>query len=284
MKTESFPVRSCRKSFDPYPPLPERFGSIETDPDTVRPLKKRQCPLGEDKPLKSDDACIVCEVSEEGASSCCGVDCLLRFHEECLTPEFGGSEDLSNPLCPYCWFRVVALKSKSLREEAVSAENAVYKYLDKDTVSGQGLQGGDRAECSSSKEDQFDNSSHQPEEGTDMEEEDKVIEDVVEASAEDGERVDADHDESAQVQTNEEDVSEHVASQPNTLRAFSFFNKNRRLLWTPEEEEMLRMGVKKFAAEANKNIPWRKILEMGQTVFQPTRTPADLKDKWRRQH
>ncbi|CAF2118261.1 unnamed protein product, partial [Brassica napus] len=91
-----------------------RFGSIEIDPDTVRPLKKR---------LKSDDACIVCEVSEEGASSCSWVDCLLRFHEECLTPEFG------------------SLKS-----------------------------------------------SHQPEE----EEEDKVIEDEVEASAEDDERVSAD--------------------------------------------------------------------------------------------
>lgn len=174
-QTKSFPVRSCRKSFDPYPPLPERFGSIEIDPDTVRPLKKR---------LKSDDACIVCEVSEEGASSCSWVDCLLRFHEECLTPEFGGSEDLSNP---FCWFLVVALKSKSSREEAVRAENAVYKYLDKDTVSGQRLQGRDHAECSS-KEDQFDKSSHQPEE----EEEDKVIEDEVEASAEDDERVSAD--------------------------------------------------------------------------------------------
>ncbi|CAN7113609.1 unnamed protein product [Brassica rapa subsp. narinosa] len=92
-QTKSFPVRSCRKSFDPYPPLPE----------------------------------------------------------------------------------------------AVRAENAVYKYLDKDTVSGQRLQGRDHAECSS-KEDQFDKSSHQPEE----EEEDKVIEDEVEASAEDDERVSAD--------------------------------------------------------------------------------------------
>lgn len=39
--------------------------------------------------------------------------------------------------------------------------------------------------------------------------------------------------------------------------------------------------MEKFAAEAKKNIPWRKILEMGQKVFHETRTPSDLKDKWR---
>lgn len=42
-----------------------------------------------------------------------------------------------------------------------------------------------------------------------------------------------------------------------------------------------QVGVEKFAAEAKKNMPWRKILEMGQKVFHETRTPTDLKDKWR---
>ena len=44
---------------------------------------------------------------------------------------------------------------------------------------------------------------------------------------------------------------------------------------------LVQVGVEKFAAEANKNMPWRKILEMGEKVFHETRTPADLKDKWR---
>lgn len=44
---------------------------------------------------------------------------------------------------------------------------------------------------------------------------------------------------------------------------------------------LAQVGVEKFAAEANKNMPWRKILEMGEKVFHETRTPADLKDKWR---
>lgn len=44
---------------------------------------------------------------------------------------------------------------------------------------------------------------------------------------------------------------------------------------------MLQEGVEKFSTTVNKNIPWRKILEFGSDVFNGTRTPADLKDKWR---
>ena len=43
---------------------------------------------------------------------------------------------------------------------------------------------------------------------------------------------------------------------------------------------MLQEGVLKFSEE-NRNIPWRKILEYGFDVFYDTRTPVDLKDKWR---
>ncbi|KAF8105662.1 hypothetical protein N665_0157s0227 [Sinapis alba] len=68
-----------------------------------------------------------------------------------------------------------------------------------------------------------------------------------------------------------------------TVRDMSSFKRDqrKRLFWTPEEEEMLKVGVEKFSAEAKKNMPWRKILEMGEEVFHETRTPADLKDKWR---
>ncbi|KAM7271127.1 hypothetical protein ACFE04_030341 [Oxalis oulophora] len=55
----------------------------------------------------------------------------------------------------------------------------------------------------------------------------------------------------------------------------------KRIVWTPEEEEMLKEGVQHFAPSVNKNIPWRKILEYGRDVFDPTRNPNDLKDKWK---
>ncbi|WZZ04496.1 hypothetical protein YC2023_090417 [Brassica napus] len=52
---------------DSQPHNNEIFGSKDFDPDTMRPSKKRQCPLGEDirgsEPFISD-ACIVCEVSK----------------------------------------------------------------------------------------------------------------------------------------------------------------------------------------------------------------------------
>ncbi|KAF7833290.1 myb-like DNA-binding domain protein [Senna tora] len=55
----------------------------------------------------------------------------------------------------------------------------------------------------------------------------------------------------------------------------------RRLRWTAEEEKVLKEGVLRFSAENYHQIPWRKILEFGCHVFDDTRTPGDLKDKWR---
>ncbi|CAH2063082.1 unnamed protein product [Thlaspi arvense] len=311
MRTKSFPVRSQRQSFDPSPSLPGRFGCEEMVRDTCGGGdKKRHCRLGTDRePLRSD-ACVVCGISDNLVSPCCGINCRVVFHGKCLTPEFGGSEDLSNPFCPYCWFKIVSLKSKSLREQAIEAEKAVCKYLDKEIASDQGLHGG----CSS-KEDQVqdDKGKRKFEVGTGMKE-DQVIDDQVKASEEE-ERISTEK-EHGHVQQNEKQrrrrlemnatdseispaeepngdhVTEHVtnhhkklkvAAKSKTLRDVSFFNKDqrRRLLWTPEEEEMLKVGVEKFAAEANRNMPWRKILEMGEKVFHQTRTPTDLKDKWR---
>ncbi|XP_030949475.1 uncharacterized protein LOC115973357 isoform X2 [Quercus lobata] len=57
--------------------------------------------------------------------------------------------------------------------------------------------------------------------------------------------------------------------------------KRKRLLWTAEEENMLKEGVHHVSASAKKNVPWRKILELGRHIFHKSRTPEDLKDKWR---
>ncbi|XP_039027460.1 protein CHROMATIN REMODELING 4-like [Hibiscus syriacus] len=57
--------------------------------------------------------------------------------------------------------------------------------------------------------------------------------------------------------------------------------KRRRLHWTAEEEDMLKELMQEYSTKANKNIPWRKILEHGRSVFHSTRLPVDLKDKWK---
>ncbi|KAJ9560640.1 hypothetical protein OSB04_005800 [Centaurea solstitialis] len=54
-----------------------------------------------------------------------------------------------------------------------------------------------------------------------------------------------------------------------------------RVLWSEEEEDMLKEGVQKFSLLTRKNLPWKKILEFGHHVFDPCRNPSDLKDKWR---
>ncbi|KAL1220699.1 hypothetical protein V5N11_035502 [Cardamine amara subsp. amara] len=71
--------------------------------------------------------------------------------------------------------------------------------------------------------------------------------------------------------------------QQTTCRQVSFLISDRpkRVLWTVKEEEMLRMGVELYASKINKNMPWRKILEMGKGIFHNARKPSDLKDKWK---
>ncbi|VVB09390.1 unnamed protein product [Arabis nemorensis] len=483
MRAKSFPISSSRNSLDPSPSLPERFGSgvSTTHDDEIVPdnfdvgdvlhKKKRHCTGTSETDLINVHACIVCDVSDECVSRCCGIDCPVSFHKECLDTEFGGSED---PFCPYCWFKIVAVKSKALRDKAIEAEKTVFKYVDKemesedeveesvpkcqedtelcgdedgdqdqehsvestDIVSDIELQGEKATPLSKEKQVQVDKDSDkspltdQPEgdkgklevgagksgemkadevneasedeervatesieddeddetaehqtkvnnkgagkkgdvspalsmqesfsgkeddlvqqnenrrrirrelklnatdskervatENIQNDEDDETAEDQMKVSKVAGKKRDVspvlstqelfkgkEHD---QVQRNEtqrrrrrlilnatdsefsstkerngEDVTEEitsstkVAKSKKVARGISFFNKDqrRRLLWKPEEEEMLKVGVEKFAAEANKNMPWKKILEMGENVFHETRTPADLKDKWR---
>ncbi|WZZ01352.1 hypothetical protein YC2023_073680 [Brassica napus] len=56
-------------------------------------------------------------------------------------------------------------------------------------------------------------------------------------------------------------LSKHHESEWLDL-AVSFLNQSqRRVLWTPREEEMLKVGVEIFATEPKRNIPWKKILK-----------------------
>ncbi|KAK9156389.1 hypothetical protein Sjap_003869 [Stephania japonica] len=57
-------------------------------------------------------------------------------------------------------------------------------------------------------------------------------------------------------------------------------SKRKKLIWTTEEEEMLKVAVKKFT-NGRKNLSWKSILDFGSHVFNASRSPVDLKDKWR---
>ncbi|XP_077248621.1 uncharacterized protein LOC143888167 [Tasmannia lanceolata] len=81
---------------------------------------------------------------------------------------------------------------------------------------------------------------------------------------------------------NREDISSKCIV-PVPSRHYSNPTNMRRnkLLWTAEEEEVLEEAVQKFSKSGETSMPWRMILDFGRNVFQRTRTPVDLKDKWR---
>ncbi|XP_050380545.1 uncharacterized protein LOC126797852 [Argentina anserina] len=60
-----------------------------------------------------------------------------------------------------------------------------------------------------------------------------------------------------------------------------FHNKRRKINWTADELKMLKEGVEHYSSKVNKNLPWRKILDLGRHIFHETRTPSNLKDKWK---
>ncbi|XP_076903239.1 uncharacterized protein LOC143558254 [Bidens hawaiensis] len=80
----------------------------------------------------------------------------------------------------------------------------------------------------------------------------------------------------------EDPVVEHGAKKESKQLSLINRNKRGRVLWSEQEEEMLKEGVQKYSALTKKNLPWRKILEFGHHVFDSSRTPSDLKDKWRK--
>ncbi|CAH8363118.1 unnamed protein product [Eruca vesicaria subsp. sativa] len=395
MRSKTFPVRSrphraSRNPLDPYPSpasVPgeanERFASgvitphcddngdvpnVETVPETfdeidAPPSKKRHC-LGTSEATRvgrlNVEACIICDILDEGVTRCSGTGCLLWFHGECLNQELGSissSEDLAKTYCPYCWFKVVMMRHKSVKEKAVEAEKEVSKYLsnekgvcssekeqfqvekDSDGSRGEGMPlteerdykpEDDTEKFEDAEEDKDDEEAakDQTEGNTDArgngdvsrslsmqesssgKEEDQIQQDEGPSRRRRQLRLNySDSDISSDESTNERN-GKHVSDQTaqvvttpsgtmknqqrkhsattevaksNTVRDTSSLktDQRKRLFWTPEEEEMLRVGVEKFTAEARKNMPWRKILEMGEEVFHETRTPADLKDKWR---
>ncbi|KAI3675093.1 hypothetical protein L1987_84677 [Smallanthus sonchifolius] len=79
----------------------------------------------------------------------------------------------------------------------------------------------------------------------------------------------------------EEPVMEHIAKKESTQLSMINRNKRCRVLWSEQEEEMLKEGVQKYSKLTKKNLSWKKILEFGRHVFDSSRTPSELKDKWR---
>ncbi|WOG90997.1 hypothetical protein DCAR_0310245 [Daucus carota subsp. sativus] len=57
--------------------------------------------------------------------------------------------------------------------------------------------------------------------------------------------------------------------------------RRKKVPWSDAEEEALKEGVRRFASDNNRTMPWKRILEFGAQIFEKHRTAIDLKDKWR---
>ncbi|KAG0492097.1 hypothetical protein HPP92_005196 [Vanilla planifolia] len=58
-------------------------------------------------------------------------------------------------------------------------------------------------------------------------------------------------------------------------------SRRAKCFWKPEEEKLLEEVMQKALNMDEGRISWKKILEDGRHIFHGSRTPADLKDKWR---
>ncbi|KAK8468370.1 hypothetical protein PHAVU_006G012311 [Phaseolus vulgaris] len=255
--------------------------------------------------------CVCCDdKGEEGILVCSESRCPVTVHSNCIgsEPKF---DDSGNFYCPYCWYKRVVDTCQQLREKSLVAKKALSHFLDSgarpdSSVARTGLVQ-DREECV--EETQYEENNNKDEEKVLLS---VTVSSVSETNDEEPnvisgkKRKDKRKDPSArrkcflQQEENEHyNTRRKIAGNVGEEEVTSFQNlrrpqrfpvkgmkrtsltaKRKRLLWTAEEEKVLKEGVLKFSIE-NQNTPWRKILEFGCHVFDKTRTPVDLKDKWK---
>ncbi|GAU31077.1 hypothetical protein TSUD_322140, partial [Trifolium subterraneum] len=222
-----------------------------------------------------DNSCVTCNKAGGVLLVCTQTDCPIVVHVNCIgsEPNFGDSGNFS---CPYCSYKRELKKTKELREKAVRAKNVLSSFLDKgQTVHKDSKNCPVKPEVYEKGKEHNDNDKdkHKGEvsvSGSSVAAVKKSLlpERKAAARGDDGEQ--------EEVTSSRRTISRRKQVKKQKL----FTVKRRKLFWTAEEEKALEEGVAKFSTE-NQDIPWRKILEFGCRVFDSTRTPVDLKDKWR---
>ncbi|XP_023646000.1 uncharacterized protein LOC17896988 [Capsella rubella] len=217
--------------------------------------------------LSNELACIVCDLLDGSVVPCSGNDCPFAIHRKCAELD---CEDPASAYCPYCW-----LKYQATRSTAVAAAKARTSALVRNgdiATTRENIQlenGPDK-----SLPMQLHENIHQIRKVTDQLKAlnfqlDESVDQLNDTEKACGEASVVVNDQFIDIETSRNEASVVVNDQP------------KRVLWTAKEEDMLRVGVEIFSTKIKKNMPWKKILEMGKGVFHKTRNPSDLKDKWR---
>ncbi|XP_027346192.1 uncharacterized protein LOC113857995 isoform X2 [Abrus precatorius] len=253
-------------------------------------------PRPEPVDLLDRSICICCDDrgKEEEVLVCSEKDCPVAVHASCIgsEPKFDAS---GNFYCPYCWYKRAVDTCQQLREKAMVAKKALSTFLetraDSNATRGREnvnpVQDGPYVSETESEEDEGEvsvtSTGSSVSETGDSESEGISVKKrkvgSVRKSLLPSSRGKLARDVNAEVQDSKS-LRKPLRSPLQGMKQASLTAKRRRLRWTDEEEKVLKEGVLKFSME-NQNIPWRKILEFGCHVFHKTRTPADLKDKWK---
>ncbi|CAH8250873.1 unnamed protein product [Arabidopsis lyrata] len=223
--------------------------------DHVPPKKRRY--LGTSDTWRSfeplnEDACVVCDITDDSVAPCSGNDCPISVHRECAELD---CEDSATSYCPYCWFKDKATRSTTLRTVGVAAAKTLDQYRCTK------LKSGDIAMARENNQLENDNDNSL---SMQLHENLHQLREVV-----------------GQLKAQNFRFDETIVEKACGEACVDVDDQRKRVLWTAKEENMLRVGVEIFAATINKNIPWKKILEMGKGIFHKTRNSSDLKDKWR---
>ncbi|KAK4757979.1 hypothetical protein SAY87_019280 [Trapa incisa] len=181
---------------------------------------------------------------------CAETGCPISLHVRCFPhePKFDPSRKF---FCPYCSYKRAIGKVEEMKKRAILARGALSNFFD----SGLAKDGQNQASASAPGDENEGNEVVPPNEMV--------------GPAED-----------VPCQGEHEAKESSPLRQPSKKRKKVAFENGRRatVTWTIREEEMLLEGVQRFS---DKSLPWRRILEFGSGVFDSSRIPMDLKDKWR---
>ncbi|AAF26467.1 T25K16.14 [Arabidopsis thaliana] len=225
------------------------------------PLKKRHY-LGTSDTFRSfeplnEHACIVCDIADDGVVPCSGNECPLAVHRKCVELD---CEDPATFYCPYCWFKEQATRSTALRTRGVAAAKTLVQYGCSELRSGDIVMTRENSQLENGSDNSLPMQLHE-----NLHQLQELVKHL-----------------KARNSQLDESTDQFIDMEKSCGEAYAVVNDQpKRVLWTVNEEKMLREGVEKFSDTINKNMPWKKILEMGKGIFHTTRNSSDLKDKWR---
>lgn len=248
-----------------------------------------------------EQICFKCR--EGGVMSCCN-GCSVAMHDECLklyTSIPGETFD-----CHVCSYKRALAAYQKAKKDAIESKKRLLAFLNNRSVQGneQRSWNGNHKKCEKGGE-AFSNkmkiseepSSHTSDfslrskrkqhlcsksSGISVHENKGPVEIENDLHCKQNEAYDGVHDEDLE-DGNNEDRKYHLRNRKSTMRGTCLLPGVRRnkLAWKKSEEEALKEGMQKFATGETNVIPWKRILEHGKGIFDRSRLPADLKDKWR---